>query len=533
MKIEDNVVAMANIAEDGTMIITSVAEAKATQLMEQALSTFDPANKQYTAYLNFNETPGTLTQETLATYAEKAQTDLDTVKAINAVIRKYINMSDIIGMVVQTIINNINTEYRLSYDDFGTQRNKSKTLRKVKELIDDFNRQIDIERLIAEAIEMTYCEGTYVCLLQNKDSNWTYTYIPLGIAEMSGYNVNGEPVVLISMDELKTALDKTMLKNKKREALFFNTVQEEIEANYPKEVLDAYNSKDTYAVLDVNYTGVVRINARGRKYGVSPLFRVLSPMLTLEAFQNADTASAKSKAKKIIHQILRKEVMGSDGQRKGLDIMAYAHQEFMKAFSNSTVAYTSPAAVEKITYVEPGASDVSDDKIEVYRKRVLESLGVSFLTGDGVTSASIANISLKQLMKQVNAISRQVEHMLRGFYRTVLTVNGYDLMYLPDIKIIDSEMMEESMKMDLAGLLYNTFACSRETCLDVLGLDLEDEKAKREAENEDDLSSIFTPYPTSYNTSGDSDGEAGRPEGTDLETEEKRLNDGARNELTE
>lgn len=252
-------------------------------------------------------------------------------------------------------------------------------------------------------------------------------------------------------------------------------------------------------------------------------------MLTLEAFQNADTASAKSKAKKIIHQILRKEVMGSDGQRKGLDIMAYAHQEFMKAFANPTVAYTSPAAVEKITYVEPAAQDVSDDKIEVYRKRVLASLGVSFLTGDGVSSASIANISLKQLMKQINAISRQVEHMLEGFYRTLLTVNGYDLIYMPDIRIIDSEMLEEDMKIELAGLLYNTFACSRETCLDVLGFDLEDEKAKREAENGDNLSDIFVPYPTSYNTSGSE--AVGRPEGTDDETEEKRLNDGARNEL--
>ena len=47
----------------------------------------------------------------------------------------------------------------------------------------------------------------------------------------------------------------------------------------------------------------------------------------------------------------------------------------------------------------------------------------------------------------------------------------------------------------------------------MVGIDLEDERVKREKEEADGLSDIFLPYATSYNSDGNADGEskAGRP----------------------
>ena len=264
--------------------------------------------------------------------------------------------------------------------------------------------------------------------------------------------------------------------------------------------------------MDVDYTGVIRINNRGRKYGLSPIFRSLPAVIMLKRFQAADAADAKSKEKKIIHQKLRKEVMGTDYSRKGLEEMAFAHKQLCASWKNNVVLYSSPPAVESILYVEPKTTEIDKDKIYLYRNKVLSSLGVAFLTNDGSQTASTANISLQQLLQCINKISEQVERVLENFYRTVLRENNIPEEYVPKISIIDSEMLEMDMRMELSKLLYATFGCSRETTLNMLDIDLADEKAKRMKENEDNLDEIFTPYGTSYTTSGDDNG-AGRPKG--------------------
>lgn len=514
--------------DENTTVITS--EKWEADRIANAIATYDPQNRQYSAQLGATATADTLTPATIAQYATTAQTDVDTAIRVNGIIRKYVNMDDLLGMVAQAVSTNINTEYRLSYNNFGTQRNKAKTLEKTKALIDDFNKQINIRQLIRNSIDTAYNEGTYICLLRNDAENWIIDNYPLGVAEISGYRENGRPVVLVNIAKLREALQKTMIKTKNGKPLFFKDTKEEVKANYPKEVYDAYVANETYARLDTQYTGVVRINNRGFKYGLSPMFRALNALVTLDAFNTSDAANAKAKARKIIHQILRKEVMGTNGERKGLEMAAYAHTQFIQAFAKNTVVYTSPPAVEKIEYVEPKTEDVHADKVNLYRMKVLSSLGVSFLADSGDIAANTAKLSLKQLLQQINAISEQTEDMIKHFYETLLTVNNIGLEYLPSIKVIDSEMLEMDLKMELAKLLYSTFACSRETSMGFVGIDLVDEKARREKENTDGLDEIFKPYVTSFTTNGDDDGGDGRPKDKESNDPNKQEQDEVKNE---
>ena len=509
-------------------------EQKSDEMCRRALAAYDGGQIQYSADLNYTSTAGTLSQDIINQYANGCQTDIDKTIAINDMIRLEINKDDIIGMVVDCVTNNINPTYRLSYSNMdSSHRNKSKQLQKAKDVIDAFNYQIDVKQVIYDAIELSYCEGNYICMLRSDGTNWSIDYLPLGVAELSGYKQNGNPVVLIKMQKLKDALKKTMIKDKKKKALFFENTLKELQANYPQEVVDAFKNNDTYAKLDARYTGVVRINNHSRRYGLSPIFRALTPMLTLRNFQDADNAGAKAKSKKIVHQVLRKEVMGTNGERKGFDAMAYAHKEFVKAWANPTVIYTSPPAVEKIVYVEPQTNDISSDKINEYRTRVLTSLGISFLANSGSLTAASANISLKQLLQSIDKISRQVERMLEHFYETVLEDNNIDPAFRPDIQILDSEMLSQEAKVELAKLLYTTFSCSRETSLGAVDINLDDELAKRQQENDDGLDDVFKPYPTSYTTSADSqntDDTGGRPADTNSKNPDHQANDKARND---
>ena len=88
------------------------------------------------------------------------------------------------------------------------------------------------------------------------------------------------------------------------------------------------------------------------------------------------------------------------------------------------------------------------------------------------------------------------------------------------------------MKQDLAKLLYTTFNVSYDTCLDILGIDVNDEKNKRAKENSESLENIFTPRATTYNSSGNTDeNEGGRPLEDTVENIEKQTYDKGYNDV--
>lgn len=181
----------------------------------------------------------------------------------------------------------------------------------------------------------------------------------------------------------------------------------EIKATYPKEVYQAYLNKEQYAKLPVEHSCVMRINNQNKKYGLTPIFRALPATLMLESFGKADRATANARSKKIIHQRLHKEILGEDYNRSGFTEQAYAHRNLLDAWRQTTVVVTTPPTVAEIEYVEPKAETTSIDLMTYYRQKSMNTLGITFLASGSTASMSVANISVKQLMRAINKISRQ------------------------------------------------------------------------------------------------------------------------------
>lgn len=335
---------------------------------------------------------------------------------------------------------------------------------------------------------------------------------PLGVAIVSDYSENSIPRILIDTTELTNRLQKTTLRSKKNKPLFFANTADEIKNNYPKEVIDAYTNRERYAKLDLRRTGTNRFGNLNRKYGLSPIFKALKPKIMLDTFDKSDATNAKAKAKKIIAQMMRKETMGQTYEKKGLEDMAYAHTQLMNAWRNPTVVYTPPPCVEKIEYVEPKVEMTNEKTITQYRSRVTSALGISFLNTDGQQTVSTANISIKQLMKTINKIAERQEKILQRWYEIVLEEAGIPIEYCPTPHILDAEMLEFELKQDLAELMYSKLNCSFQTVYEILGIDYKDEVERRKKEKENGVDDIFTPHPTSYNSSGGDS--VGRPTGS-------------------
>lgn len=524
-KKEDFDVVTVSYTDDESVIITSVqelSEKRMDDVVRNAIASYDPENKQYSTYLNISASSETLTVDRIDELAKGLQSSLTNIQTVNGIIQNYINKDDLIGVTYDAIESNVNTEFKCNFTQFPEQRNKTKQVKYAREVIEDFNSQINVRAILRAAIPMTYAEGTYIMYLRQKDENYIVDYYPLGIAEISDYLSNGQPVVLINMSKLKSALSKSMLKDKKNKALFFENQETEIQNNYPDEVYQAYKAGDTYAKLDVDHCGVIRIGNMGKKYGVSPLFRALKPALMLETFDTADRVNAKAKAKKIIWQQLDPALLGPNGDKKGFAEQMTAHDNLLRAWKQNTVLVTTPPYVKSIQYVESKVEMTNIETVKQYRNREMAALGISFLNTDGQQTVSTAKVSLDQLMKNIGKIAEQIEDVLKRWYRIRLVDAGVDPIYCPEIKISTTEMMSMDMKKSVAQFLFTTLGLPYETVLPYFGLDPEDEFQKRQAENEAGFSEVFAPRQTAYTTSGNSnsgsdDESNGRPKGEETD----------------
>lgn len=500
-------VVFASQVDGDTTVITTADRGR--DWLEQAMFNFNNDYKQYSVYLNESSLgQQTITVDELDKLADGAQNNLDKIRKINEIVRYFINKDDLIGLVYETIESNINTEYRLSFP--SNETDGKDVYQQAKMIIESFNKQINLKNLMRKSIPMTYAEGNYPLYLRNKGDNYIVDHFPLGVLEVSDYEIDGEPCLLININELKNRLQKTQKKTKRGKALFFDSVEEEIKQNYPDEVYKSFKSKESYAKLNIKNSGIIRINNLNRKYGLSSVFRSLKSSIMLETLEKADRINAKAKSKKIIFQELHKEIMGADFSKPGFEEMAYAHGSLMQAWKNETVVYTGAPFVKDVRYVEPKTENININNFNYHRNKQMTSLGIGFLNvGNGQTFTA-ANISITELMKTINKITEQLEDILEKWYRVVLQNNNIPIEYCPSIKLIDSEELDKELKLKLAELLYSKFNSSYETAYGILGINIEDEKQRRIKENENKFDEIFTPRLTAYTNSGDGNS-SGRP----------------------
>lgn len=522
---EDFDVIFVSKADDGTVVATTPLSTR-DQKLQLALSQYDPENKKYSVYLNEGISPSkSISVEEIEELSTNTQNDLNKVLRINAYNRKLINKNDIVGKTVESIDTNINTEIKLTYGNVDEGRNKKKKLEECKRFIKDFNTSIKVQQLTRNAITTSYVEGNWISYLRHEDKdNYTVDIYPLGVCEITETMVNGEPIIWFNIKELRKRLQKVYRKTKKRKPLMFENMEEEVKNSYPKEVYEAFIAKEDYAVLDHKYTGIIRINNLNRKYGVSPILRAYTDLSMLDTFADSDRINSKAKAKKIIHQKMRKETMGQDYNKDFFPEVSYAHSNFMDAFKQNTVVVTSPPTVEEISYVEPKVEMTSKDTYNIYRSKVLSTLGIQFLMDSGSQSVSTASISVTQLMRTINAISEQLEDILKKWYRQIILDNGFTLDYTPDVNVIDTEQLEAELKHSLATLLFSTMNCSYATAFEILGLDINDEVQKRTLENEKKYDEIFKPHGSQYTNSkkqNPTDNQGGRPADSNNETKQE------------
>lgn len=471
--------------------------------------------QKYSVYANESTNSDSLSLSTIDNLAQGIHSNRDNVITANQLIDRYIIEDGLMGYAYSCIISNINTKYKLLYNGVDEEGNPSSDIDDIKILVDKFNKTVNIENFIRDAISTTYTEGNCVNILRLDDNSAQIDIMPLSIAYPSDYKINNADVIEVDVSVIRDKLSKTYKKTKKNKALYFENLMKEVKANFAPEIVKAFENNEKYTRIDSDYADCIKINDLGKKYGVSPFFRALRPLIVLNNLEEADVSDSKARSKKIVYQKLRKELFSTNSGNStlGLSEQEYAHQSLMAALRTNFCAYTSPAYVESLEFVTSKTNNTdASTQMQQYTSKFLQSLGISFIDNE-VGNYSTVKTSVTQLVRTINYIIKDVERVINKYYRTLLTYHGIEPDYAPSIKIADAEEMAIEVRQELASFIYGTLNASRETTFDLIGLNLQDEMEKRKSEDEKGLDKIFQPHSTAYNKSGNNeDNERGRPE---------------------
>ena len=95
---------------------------------------------------------GIVTLKELDDLSVVPQMDRKKTMRIIDLVHASVNKNDLLGIAVDSIENNINAKFRLSYNHKTQKKREEKLLERAKEIVDDFNKQVNLSGEIAKAI---------------------------------------------------------------------------------------------------------------------------------------------------------------------------------------------------------------------------------------------------------------------------------------------------------------------------------------------------------------------------------------------
>lgn len=482
------------------------------------------------------------TMEELNNLAKSPQTNVNKVIKINTLIKYYTNKDDLVNTVTRSINHNTNTKYTINYPELPPKNKGKKLKEQLEKLMKDFLENIDVSKQIRKECKSTFSEGTYFTYLRD-NSKGTYGIVsyPLGLCVLTDWVVDGEQLIAIDMDKLKSLLQKNQAKYKNIKSSFIefpSSVEEEIKNNYPPEVYKAYKDKSKLAILNPKRTGIHKVsNDDGDgTYAVSNIFVALPSLLMLETIEKTDRDLVLMKSKAIFYQKLRKELMGQDySKTKNFGEIKWAQEEFAKAMGQKTVIYTSPAYAEDIKVVQAKTELTDTITVSSYRNKVMNSLGISFLANDSKSSFNTVEVSIQELLREINFIVEQFENTLNKYIKVVCEQAGISIEYAPTISIEKTENLDNEKLFKLIDVYYSKLGLSMKTIFDKLGLDYQTEVDRRKEENKNNIDEdVFYPHVTSFTVSGkegdtiSNNDKTAKTEENQNKDKDKQMNDKAR-----
>lgn len=390
--------------------------------------------------------------------------------------------------------------------DFGIgdiEINYNTKNKKVKKVIDDFNKRIDIQTVLKDILFELSLTGN--CAGYNRDGRRIDIY-PITQVEVSPLIKNNKPVLIYLNENLDDSTDMEEL-------------EKYLDSAYPPEVSKGIKNNESKIILDHNNTFFLKMNSsRYEPYGVTFLLPAFDELAHKTMLKEAE----KSTATAIIEKILRIGVGDKDHPPTQKEIDFYSE---LITGKKGALKITVPYFVDA-KWIEPDSSIFGVEKYEQVDKDLLSALGITLtlIRGGNGGNYSDGLISIAGLIKTIESMRKGIPAIIEDWYRNELIRNGISETLTPTVKLAKVEI-DNSARIELVQWLFQTAGLPYEVLYDEFGYDYTHIKLMREQENEENVEEIFTLRDMPFQ-GGSTTKEEGRPE---LKSSERKTDESTSN----
>lgn len=343
---------------------------------------------------------------------------------------------------------------------------------KVKKVIKDFNKTIEIDKLLRDMIFELAQTGN-----------------------LAGYDRGGKRVDIYPVTQIEVAPlvynNKPVLFYKNPLSIDFNgmnltkDLQKKLELTYPKEVAIGIKKNLQKIVLDVDNTFFIKVNSsRYEPYGIPFILTAFDELAHKTVLKEAERSTATG----IIEKILKIGVGDEKHPPKQPEIDFYSNMfDGKKGSIRATVPY-----FVKPEWIEPDTDIFGSEKFEQVDTDILNALGISLtlIRGEGGGNYSEGFIAITGLIKTIENLREEIPKVIEEMYAKELKRKGLKPEHAPKF-VFDKVEIDKSAKIEMLQWLFQSAGLPYEILYEELDYDFGAIKLTREKENEDKIEDTF------------------------------------------
>lgn len=460
--------------------VTSSTEVAVTQ--EMCVGSIS-RNRQYSTHFarNFN-VDGSPANADLEKYLNAPQDNIEGIFAHS----KYVYRKH--GIIMRTV--NIMRDFGAS----GLRLQYPVKADKVKQAIENFNENVDIEQFVRDAIFELAISGNLVCYYRNGKRIDIY---PINQIEMLPLMIDNKQILGYKIE------NKFMTKS------YGKQFDSAIQTAYPKEIVESIKKGEQLAYLDPKYSFSAKINcSQYEPYGVSCILPAFEDLAHKTLMKEAE----KSISNELINKILLVKIGDKDNKPNARIISEYTN---MLDNISGAVRLTVPYYVQA-QFVEPETAVFGAEKFIEIDSDVLSTLGISLslLKGEGGGNYSEGIINMSSLTRTIETMQRPIAKIIEEMYRIELERKGLNPEHCPKVSF-NEVVIDKASKLALVKELFVSAGLPYEVMYNEYGYDFESLKIMKEQENKETLEEVFKLHTQPFQGTGqpdaNGDGEAGAP----------------------
>lgn len=358
------------------------------------------------------------------------------------------------------------------YRDFGANglmHKYPKKSEKIKKIIDDYEKQINIKKFVRDSLMELALTGNLACY----DRGNRVEIYPIDKIEVLPLVIDNKQVIAYKVDDTFNTNDYGEEYNKM------------IEEAYPEEILEATKKGNEYAILNLENSHFAKINSsQYERYGISVILPAFEDLAHKSLLKETERAVANDVIDKIMMiQIGNDEVKPSKALVDG----------YSELFSNAhgSVRFTVPYYVDA-KFVEPETTIFGREKFLEVDTDILNTLGISLSLLRGSDGSNYADgiLNFSGLCRTIENIREPITRIIYELYQAELKRNGCKPEDAP-IPYFEEVVIDKESKIGLMMELFQNAGLPYEILYEEAGLDFDHIKLVRKNENDESMDETF------------------------------------------